>query len=253
MTTVNSTLQLDESSEAVDAQFVASLSKLPSGYAVRAEPGLIVLIRRYRPGWATTLAILALLLSLVSLAAEAVLALLFLLGLLFLLVKRTETLRIDISPRGEGGCTVVVAGEASDWVSSRIRTTLTTLASRACPNCKRPMKRNESVCPHCHSESQPWTHHAGFWWCQSASGEWQWLDKTVNTWRWYRDGTPSSPSAADTTPSRALDPAFVEPPAAHEPDVPWPVDEIEQVVARHARGALTDEEFQAAMDRLLGL
>ena len=38
----------------------------------------------------------------------------WLLGLLFLLVKETDTLAVGISQHGEDGCTVVVAGEASE-------------------------------------------------------------------------------------------------------------------------------------------
>jgi hypothetical protein len=135
---------------------------------------------------------------------------------------------------------------------------------RDCPNCMRPMQRGASACPHCQHESNPWIHHAGVWWVAGTkTGEWQWFDETANTWRWYKDGTPSNPSTTDKTPSRAIDPAFVQPPAAEsespttaaasESQSRSPVDELEQIAALHARGVLTDEEFQAAKARVLGL
>lgn len=123
--------------------------------------------------------------------------------------------------------------------------------------------REAGVCPHCGHESKPWTHHAGLWWCQSQSGDWQWLDEKAGIWRWYKDGTPTDPSATDRTPSLLVDPASVTPPdepeaglpspAEPDPGVSSPVDGLEQLAALHARGALTDEEFQAAKARMLGL
>jgi hypothetical protein len=86
---------------------------------------------------------------------------------------------------------------------------------------------------------------------QTESGEWQWYEEDARVWRWYKDGTPTSPSAPDKTPSRAIDPALVKPPVAPEKTVASHVDEIERLTALHERGALTDEEFQAAKARVL--
>lgn len=88
---------------------------------------------------------------------------------------------------------------------------------------------------------------------KGASGDWQWFDEPADTFRWYKDGTPSSPSATDMTPSRAIDPALVAPPAAPKRESIVRADEIAQLVTLHERGALTDEEFAAAKARLLGL
>jgi len=110
----STTRQLDEPPEAVHARLLAAISSslgTSSGYQLSASPGLIVLIRRYRPTWAIVLAILG--------------ALIFLLGLLFLLVKNTETLTISVSPRsGDAGSTVVASGQAADWMITCIQQAL---------------------------------------------------------------------------------------------------------------------------------
>jgi hypothetical protein len=132
---------------------------------------------------------------------------------------------------------------------------------RECPSCKRPMARDSTVCPQCGSESNSWIYHAGVWWLAGVqTGEWQWLDETAGIWRWYRDGTPSSPGVTDTTPNLQINPALVKPPVPALPptmpttsESPATANELEQLAALHERGALTDEEFQAAKARLLGL
>ena len=101
--------------------------------------------------------------------------------------------------------------------------------------------------------------HAGVWWTQSKAGAWQWLDEKAKIWRWYEDGTPSSPTATDLTPSREIDPALVAPPGtpAHQIE-PTTTNvatttsaELERIADLHARGVLTDEEFQQAKQRVL--
>ena len=124
-------------------------------------------------------------------------------------------------------------------------------AVRGCPNCKQPMRRDAGSCPHCGSTSNPWTFHAGVWWVQTESGEWQWYEEDARVWRRYKDGTPTSPSAPDQTPSRTINPALVKPPVSLAETVASHVDEIERLTALHERGALTDEEFQAAKARVL--
>ncbi|HEU4702312.1 MAG TPA: SHOCT domain-containing protein, partial [Conexibacter sp.] len=93
---------------------------------------------------------------------------------------------------------------------------------------------------------------------------WQWLDKAADTWRWYEDGTPSSPSVTDRTPSLTIDPKLVSPPGRAAEAIgregienqsvaqpPAPSAELERLGELHARGILTDEEFQQAKRRVL--
>ena len=134
-----------------------------------------------------------------------------------------------------------------------------------CPQCGRSMDREAGVCPHCKSQSSPWVQHAGFWWTKApTSDRWQWLDETTNVFRWYPDGTPSVPSSTtDLTPSRALDPAVVSPPGTDtaiqiesqgtvQTVLPSSTSaELERLADLHARGVLTDEEFQQAKQRVL--
>jgi hypothetical protein len=137
--------------------------------------------------------------------------------------------------------------------------------SRSCPHCGRSMRRDVGVCPHCKSESQPWVQHAGFWWVKASNSErWQWLDETTNVFRWYPEGTPSVPSSTtDQSPSRALDAAVVSPPGTEPPiqierqgasQTVLPAStsgELERLADLHARGVLSDEEFQQAKQRVL--
>jgi hypothetical protein len=133
--------------------------------------------------------------------------------------------------------------------------------TRDCPNCKRSMPRRESTCPHCGTKSAPMVFHAGVWWSKGKSNEWQWIDEKAHVWRWYKDGTPSDPAAVDKTPNLAIDPAVVNPPAAavdvqaqprrSAPDVASVAGELERLVDLHARGALSDDQFEAAKNRLL--
>ena len=121
------------------------------------------------------------------------------------------------------------------------------------------MWRAESVCPHCGTTSTPWISHAGVWWSKGPqSGEWQWVDEEARIWRYWKDGTPSDPAATDKTPNLAIDPAVVSPPAEPagsdrgEHGGPSFAKDLERLAALHERGALTDDEFQAAKARLLG-
>ena len=135
----------------------------------------------------------------------------------------------------------------------------TTPATRACPNCKGAMGRSENVCPRCATASTPWVFHAGVWWTKGQSGEWQWIDEKARTWRWYKDGTPSDPAATDKTPNLLVDPAVVSPPdsprieAATASPTESFAGELERLADLHARGALSDDQFEAAKTRLLGL
>ncbi|MBM2823522.1 MAG: hypothetical protein HW413_2268 [Thermoleophilia bacterium] len=136
-------------------------------------------------------------------------------------------------------------------------------ATRACPNCEGAIGRAESVCPHCGTTSTPFVFHAGVWWSKGRSNEWQWHDEKARTWRWYKDGTFSDPAATDKTPNLLIDPAVVRPPDAPklEPATASPerqptdsfAGELERLADLHARGALNDDEFEAAKARLLGL
>ena len=121
MPAFNATLQLYEPALVVQARVDAAVRSATSRPAerriglahdikVNSQPGSIVVIRRYTPGWAIVAAILGLVF--------------FLLGLLFLLVKKTQSLTISISSRGEGSCTVMVAGEAQESVISSVQAAL---------------------------------------------------------------------------------------------------------------------------------
>ena len=136
--------------------------------------------------------------------------------------------------------------------------------TRSCPNCLRSMDREATICPHCRSESPPWIRHAGFWWAEATTSDrWQWLDESTRVFRWYPEGTPSSPSATDQSPSLALDPAVISPPGTDPPTQiegqgavqtvlpPSTSAELERLAELHARGVLSDEEFQQAKQQVL--
>lgn len=134
-----------------------------------------------------------------------------------------------------------------------------TTSTRACSNCGGAMLRSDRVCPHCAAESTPWILHAGVWWSRGKSDEWQWVDDEAHIWRWYKDGTPSDPAAVDKTANLRIDPAVVRPPdrASIDPAAPQSQElasfagELERLADLHARGALTDDQFEAAKVRLL--
>jgi hypothetical protein len=119
------------------------------------------------------------------------------------------------------------------------------------------MNRDASVCPQCNSVSEPWIQHAGHWWFRSSSGKWQWYDEKANIWRWYEDGTPTSQTATDRTPSVEVDPAVTAPPgetlrqSVADREAPGPSAELERLADLHARGVLSDEEFQQAKKQVL--
>ena len=54
---------------------------------------------------------------------------------------------------------------------------------RECPSCKERMRRDASVCPHCHRESAAWTQHDGFWWTTDGDGRWVFLDESTREWK----------------------------------------------------------------------
>jgi hypothetical protein len=132
---------------------------------------------------------------------------------------------------------------------------------RKCPHCASYFPAYEYRCPECERESQPWVLHEDLLWHRVSGGEWQWLDEEKRVWRWYRDGTVSSPGVKDSKPSRTVSPSRVRPPVVEpitegvpESEAPSAsVDDLERLVALHERGALTDDEFRAAKANLLGL
>jgi hypothetical protein len=136
-------------------------------------------------------------------------------------------------------------------------------SARACPHCSGAMGREESVCPHCGNTSAPLISHAGVWWAKGSSSEWQWYDENGRTWRYYKDGTPANPAATDKTPNLMIDPAVVNPPEPSRLEAGTAssgrqstesfASELERLADLHARGALDDEQFEAAKSRLLGL
>jgi Short C-terminal domain len=216
MATFNTTLQVGESAEVVETRLVGALSKFTSSTRVTSQPGRIVLRREYRPGWATTLAIL-----------------------------KTETLTISISANGERQSTVALSGEAEDWVMQQVQSTLASITSRPCPNCRRLMGREANLCPHCDHESRPWTRQGGFWWFPSGAGGWQWFNEMTNAWNVYEEGGSSGPRPPDAFPVAPGEET------ATQADPTQLGQELERLAKLHARGSLTDDEFLQAKRRML--
>lgn len=105
----NATVQRDETADVIYQRITNALAQ-QAAYRVNAQPGLIVLTRRYRPGWATFLGVVGLLV--------------FLVGVVFFFYKQTEALTITISPRAEGGCSVTFSGQAHEQTMLRLQTAL---------------------------------------------------------------------------------------------------------------------------------
>ena len=134
-------------------------------------------------------------------------------------------------------------------------------ATRLCPNCKGAMGRAASVCRHCGGTSTAWVYHAGVWWTKGSSDEWQWIDEKTWAWHWYKDGTPSE--GIDRTPNLLIDPAVISPPDAPKLELAAAsserqradsfAGELERLADLHARGALNDDQFEAAKSHLLRL
>jgi predicted amidophosphoribosyltransferase len=49
------------------------------------------------------------------------------------------------------------------------------LLMRECPYCKKRLRGDASVCPHCQRESVAWVEHEGYWWRQDQAGQWEYL------------------------------------------------------------------------------
>jgi hypothetical protein len=123
--------------------------------------------------------------------------------------------------------------------------------TRECPHCKLQMRRDASVCPNCHVGSKPWIQHEGIWWFQSDAGKWQWLDESTNTWTWYEEVAPQRAVSGEEQPT-AIAPPAEAPKAVEAQKPPTELGSLEDLASLHARGVLTDEEFQKAKARLLG-
>lgn len=64
---------------------------------------------------------------------------------------------------------------------------------RSCPHCGTRMNAAATLCPQCHSQSEPWRFHGGVWW-RSVGGKWLLLDTEIGEWR-ERRGTTTEPAA----------------------------------------------------------
>lgn len=228
----------------------------------RPAPDTLVVHHRHCPGWAVALGIIGLLV--------------FLLGLLFFLVRTTETATV-VGRDVEGGATFTATGFTSIEVSNFLHGRLAARELRPCPSCRAMMGWRQSVCWKCGKSSVPYIDHAGVMWCHSPGG-WQWYDADTSVWRWYKDGTSTGSSHLKGAarrraiePSTKIDPAVVSPPSIPEPASPAPAvaptperpsespaadspalaGELERLADLHARGVLTDEEFQQAKQRVL--
>ena len=63
------------------------------------------------------------------------------------------------------------------------------LATRECPFCKEPMRRDASVCPHCRHDSEPWVFEGGRWRAKVGEAWDQFVEAT-------REWVPLAESAA---------------------------------------------------------
>lgn len=54
-------------------------------------------------------------------------------------------------------------------------------AVRDCPFCTGPMRRDARACPHCRSESDPWTYSDRHWWVRRG-GDFYYLDERAGAW-----------------------------------------------------------------------
>ena len=198
----------------------------------------------------------------------------FLLGLLFFLVKTTETATV-IGRDVEGGARFTATGSSSSEVSEVLRLRLT--PSPTVPALRPLDGSGGERLPELRQGVRPWIDHAGVRWTLGKAGKWQWFDEDVRAWRWYEDGTMSSPLAeipmrlreAAAKPSKRIDPAVVAPPSQRALESPAPAKrterapeipsgdapalaaEIERLADLHERGVLTDDEFQEAKQRVL--
>lgn len=60
---------------------------------------------------------------------------------------------------------------------------------RECPACKESMRRDARICPHCRSESEPWTFRDGRWWVVRGDGAY-YLDESTGAWRRFDQDAP---------------------------------------------------------------
>jgi hypothetical protein len=63
---------------------------------------------------------------------------------------------------------------------------------RECPSCKELMRRDARVCPHCRTESEPWTLHEGRWWVTRGEVSY-YLDPQLQQWVRYEPTQPTPP------------------------------------------------------------
>lgn len=75
--------------------------------------------------------------------------------------------------------------------------------NRECPYCKKRLRGDASVCPHCQRESTPWTLKDGVWWRQDDAGGWEYRQTTGDggaRWRTFQPTTVTDESAAMREP-----------------------------------------------------
>lgn len=112
-------IQLSESVMEVNERLLTEITPamVQMGYTLVSQGDrTLTFTKRYRPTWATVLAIVGLLF--------------FLLGLLFLLVKETETVLVTLSVK-DGGASVLVTGARKPWVGEAIERRLTEEAAQS--------------------------------------------------------------------------------------------------------------------------
>jgi hypothetical protein len=70
---------------------------------------------------------------------------------------------------------------SNPWESAAAAAPADVASHRECPSCKEPMRRDATVCPHCHSAAEPWRLIAGEWWQKRADG-FAVLDEATGEW-----------------------------------------------------------------------
>ena len=84
--------------------------------------------------------------------------------------------RLQLGGSAAGGPTMVSGGQLTTWgergsITRRVFDQVgMRLATRPCPHCQDPMRRDRPVCPRCGGESDPWVLHGARWWVKRPEG-----------------------------------------------------------------------------------
>ena len=73
---------------------------------------------------------------------------------------------------------------------------------RVCPHCGHQFQSDVTTCPRCGRNSEPWSHHEGYWFTKNPAGQEFWLEPVRHTWLLYRR-TENCPSCQRLMPANA--------------------------------------------------